>query len=626
MLFKFSCPNCTRHLEADASYSGTMAECPGCSAAVHIPEPRIGPGTTLGGHRLERLLGRGGMGSVYLARQLAMDRQVAVKILPASLTEDEAFVQRFLHEIHTAAKLEHPNIVTAFDAGEDAGVYYLAMAYVDGETLQEKLKREGPLSEERVLDVGLKVSRALGYAWKNFAVLHRDIKPANIMWDRFGEVKLMDLGVAKIVGEETGLTLTGVALGTPNYMSPEQVKGCSDIDCRADIYSLGCTLFHLLTGHQPYVGKNPLHVMNLHVTAPLPPIRSENPAVSRACEALIHAMMRKNRDDRPQDWAAVVEVIEAVRSGSGKQHPPRSRRLPPFRRWPRWAIWASASMLALVMFLAMLGGAAKRRRAAAATAAASSEAGAKAPVVAEFREAGKTLDPKAAGMAGLRPQAPPATPVKAAAGSADSETKEAVSEDAEPYTFAATMRVLAKALADRDLEKATSYWEKAKDHLPRDKSTAHNVEQTERILAGLNDLPALVMGSFKKDVGREITVRLSGGGWTTLRIENVQRRRVIATHATPDGLREEIRLTMEDLDREEQWKRIGPPQDPVTETIRGLLSLRLGRRAMAVTGLKRGHTALGRAVLKELEHRGMLAKRLDGKGRLSRWSRKFQSR
>ncbi|MBN2450256.1 MAG: protein kinase, partial [Lentisphaeria bacterium] len=457
MQFKFSCPHCGSRLEADASYSGSLAECPGCDSSVLVPEPRIGPGSTIGGHRLERLIGRGGMGEVYLATQLAMQRQVAVKVLPPSLTRDETFVGRFLIEVRTAAKLEHPNIVTAFDAGEDAGIYYLAMGFVDGETLKETLTRDGPLPQNTVLDIGLKLAKALGYAWENFGILHRDIKPANVMRDRFGEIKLMDMGVAKIVGEDTGLTLTGVALGTPNYMSPEQVRGLQGVDCRADIYSLGCTLFHLLTGHQPYPGANPLQVMDQHVHAPIPSLRAENPAVSRECEQLVHRMMAKDPAARPRDWRETAAQIEAARGHLPSAGMPRPAPSPGWT-WKRWTVVGAAGFLVLLL----LASAAGRKRARERAAAAAGEAGAAGAAAVPAQEVPRLMN---------------------------------VLED------------VAEMVLDRKLSEAQESWQRTRgDFVPL--LPEGRIGEIDRTIAAIADFPGHTMRSFEGEVGREITVRL----------------------------------------------------------------------------------------------------------------------
>ena len=241
------------------------------SNLVAVPESRVDIGSTLAGFRLEQRIGKGGMGEVYLARQLSVDRKVAVKILPPNFAEDQQAVQRFLHEGRLAARLDHANIVTVHEAGEDNGNYYLAMAYVEGESLDRRLQRDGMLPERQGMAIVRAVADALGYAWDEFQLLHRDLKPANIMLDRRGRVFLMDLGLAKSLGEDHRMTMSGAILGTPQYMSPEQAQSLSSLGVPSDVYSLGATLYHLVVGTPPFTGDSVFQILNQHVNTPLPP-------------------------------------------------------------------------------------------------------------------------------------------------------------------------------------------------------------------------------------------------------------------------------------------------------------------------------------------------------------------
>ncbi len=322
MLFSFQCPGCKGKLEADASQSGTQADCPHCAAPVAIPESRVDAGTTLAGFRLERRLGKGGMGEVFLATQLSVKRQVAVKILPSGFATSPEAVLRFLQEGRLAAKLDHFNIVTVFEAGEDNGTFYLAMAYIEGESLDQRLKRDKVIPEREALGIIRTIADALAYAWEAYQLLHRDLKPANIMVDRRGRVFLMDLGLAKSLGEESGLTLSGSVLGTPQYMSPEQAEGLSDLGVPTDIYSLGATLYHLVTGTPPFTADSALRVMQKHMHEPLPPPRSRNPQLSEGCSRLIERMMGKRPADRYSEWRAVIRDIDEVLQGVTPPAPP----------------------------------------------------------------------------------------------------------------------------------------------------------------------------------------------------------------------------------------------------------------------------------------------------------------
>jgi serine/threonine-protein kinase len=312
MIVTFNCPYCDMQIEADGELGGDKAQCPNCDQTILVPAAGIEPGTTLGGYEVVKRLGIGGMGEVFLARQVAMDRDVALKVLPPAMTKNSELVERFLHEVRMAAKLEHPNIVAAFDAGTDGGYYYMAMSFVEGEDLDDRLARTGPLSEKEGIDVALAMAHALEYAWTRHKILHRDIKPANVMIDKVGDTKLMDMGIAKSLNEDSSLTMAGTFVGTPYYMSPEQAKNTDELDCRVDIYSLGASLYHLLTGHYPFEGKSPMAVLSQHLAAPLPSPQDRNPDISDAVAYLIFKSMAKNRDRRYIDWAEMIADLERL--------------------------------------------------------------------------------------------------------------------------------------------------------------------------------------------------------------------------------------------------------------------------------------------------------------------------
>ncbi|MCW8133553.1 MAG: serine/threonine protein kinase [Planctomycetota bacterium] len=266
-------------------------------------------------------LGQGAMGAVYKARQISLDRMVALKILPPEIAADEQFIERFKREAQTSAKLNHPNIVQGIDVGRDEAtqLWYFAMEFIDGASLQKILNQEKTLPEERVLEISLDVARALECA-ERAGIVHRDIKPDNILVGKDGAVKLADLGLAKRAsgeGENAALTQAGKAVGTPFYMSPEQIRGENDqIDIRTDIYALGATMFHLLTGKTPYQGNNAAVIMTQHLTAKLPLAHHANPDVSEPTSRLIASMMAREKEKRPETAAALVEKMEGLRNRS----------------------------------------------------------------------------------------------------------------------------------------------------------------------------------------------------------------------------------------------------------------------------------------------------------------------
>mgnify|MGYP000523215354 CR=1 FL=1 len=312
MLITFHCGKCDSRLEIEAAHAGTRIPCPSCQTPVEVPAAVIGPGTTIGGFRIERLIGEGGMGRVFLARQLSMDRPVALKILPAAMAADPGIVERFVQEVRLSAKLDHAHLVTAYEAGQDDGVLFFAMAYVNGRTLHDRLRAEGPLTEEAALRITHKLAHALAYAWTEHRLLHRDIKPANILLDARGEPKLADLGLARsLEGGTDGRTAPGAIMGTPNYMSPEAAEG-RPLDPRSDIYSLGATLWSMLTGQIPFDGEPVNAVLRKQVSEPLPPVTRWNPSVSPETVALLNAMLEKDPRRRVRTWEELIARIEAL--------------------------------------------------------------------------------------------------------------------------------------------------------------------------------------------------------------------------------------------------------------------------------------------------------------------------
>ena len=218
-----------------------------------------------GRYELHRRLGRGGMAEVYLARDQLLDRPVAVKVLFPALATDQGFVERFRREAQAAANLQHPNIVSVFDWGEANGTYFIVMEYVEGHTLAEMLRDEGRLHPDRAAEITADIAAALGFAHRN-RVVHRDVKPGNVLITRDGGVKVADFGIARALSDSTdqNLTKTGSVMGTATYFSPEQARGAA-VDPRSDIYSLGCVLYEMTTGHPPFTGDSAVAIAYKHV-------------------------------------------------------------------------------------------------------------------------------------------------------------------------------------------------------------------------------------------------------------------------------------------------------------------------------------------------------------------------
>lgn len=268
----------------------------------------------IGKCRLEEQLGIGGVGLVYKARHLLLDKIVAVKLLHPDLISGEGgseIIERFIREARAAAKLEHPNVIPIYDIGEEDGVYYIVMQFMSGGTLLDILDKHGKMSVIEVLWITKEVAKGLQAAHEK-GIIHRDIKPANILLSGTGEVKITDFGLAKQIDDDSHISQVGRVFGTPLYLSPEQAVGDSNLDGRADIYSLGVTVFQALTGSPPYTGKTSYLIMQQHVAAPIPTLYKQLPGVAQEVEYLLHKLMEKKRDNRFSTAAEVVEYIEKL--------------------------------------------------------------------------------------------------------------------------------------------------------------------------------------------------------------------------------------------------------------------------------------------------------------------------
>lgn len=269
----------------------------------------------LPGYEILGKIGEGGMSSVWRARQISLDRVVAIKTLSPQYLPDAEARQRFQHEARAAARLSHPGIAQVFDAGVAEGIPFIVMEYVDGKSLGEILAAEGKLPEARALQLVESVAQALGYAWQKDCIIHCDIKPDNLLISKMGEVKIVDLGLARFIGLHRRISLGDAIVGTPNYTAPEQAEGVPDLDCRADIYSLGATLYHMITGVLPFSGSPGSSAMDRHIHEFLADPMEVEPTASAPVGWLIEKMMVKNRAFRPLFWTTVLEDIAEVRNG-----------------------------------------------------------------------------------------------------------------------------------------------------------------------------------------------------------------------------------------------------------------------------------------------------------------------
>lgn len=268
------------------------------------------------GFQIMGKLGAGAMATVFKARQLSLDRIVAVKVLPKKLGDNEEFVDRFYREGRAAARLNHNNIVQAIDVGEAPGGYhYFVMEYIDGKTVYDDLAAGKVYSEKDAINIVLQIARALEHAAER-GFVHRDVKPKNIMLTRDSVAKLADMGLARETSDvKLAVAEAGRAYGTPYYISPEQIRGELNIDFRADLYSLGATFYHMVTGKLPFDGSTPAAVMHKHLKEPLIPPDHIVPNLSTGVGEIIERMMAKKPEDRYHSMKDLIADLEAVQRG-----------------------------------------------------------------------------------------------------------------------------------------------------------------------------------------------------------------------------------------------------------------------------------------------------------------------
>ncbi len=269
------------------------------------------------GFQILEKLGEGSIAEVWKAHQLSLDRTVAIKVLKPEFTYNPSEVNAFIREARSAAKLKHVNIIQVYDVAEQDGVYYIVMEYVAGSTLGRMLRKQGAISEKKALKIVRDVADALDSAWEKEAIIHRNVTPENIMVDENGAVKIADLGLVKKPDSSklSAQLQAGIFGAHLNYISPEQAIGTSQLDCRTDMYSLGATLYHMLTGEMPFSGAGASDLLNKHMTGILPSPRDIEPSVSLGASRLLARLMMKDPKNRYRNWGEALDDIKKVIAG-----------------------------------------------------------------------------------------------------------------------------------------------------------------------------------------------------------------------------------------------------------------------------------------------------------------------
>jgi len=279
-----------------------------------------------GKYRLERLLGKGGMGQVFLAHDLTLEREVAIKVLPPDVAQDDQVVRRFQQEAKTAAKLDHPNIIPIYRVESEGGLNYFVMKYISGTSLEDLLDKKEPLPVPEIQRILWEAACALGHAHQR-GVVHRDVKPANIMFDHDGRVMLTDFGISKALQAATGFTATGMIIGTPHYMAPEQGKG-APVDGRADQYSLGVVGYRMITAELPFSGDSVHTIIYKHIYEEPPLASTKRSGIPASLTVAISRALAKEPDQRfptMEDFATAVWPEQPVASPARSRGPARPR-------------------------------------------------------------------------------------------------------------------------------------------------------------------------------------------------------------------------------------------------------------------------------------------------------------
>lgn len=271
-------------------------------------------GKEIAGYKILERVGRGGMGTVYRAQQLSLNRTVAFKVLSPSLAWDKEFIQRFTDEVRAAARLAHPNIARALDVGHEGGVHFFVMEFMAGGSIEDRIEADGHIAPDRAVPMLLDVARGLAYAEEQ-GIVHRDIKPENLMLDEHGVAKIVDLGIAAERKGKGGVDQSEGVFGSAHYIAPEQASG-EEIDGRADLYGLGATAYHMLSGRTMFTGESQTEIMRKHIEEDPEPLRKVAPWVPKSLAAVVMKLVEKEPGDRYQSARELIEALEGLSAGA----------------------------------------------------------------------------------------------------------------------------------------------------------------------------------------------------------------------------------------------------------------------------------------------------------------------
>ncbi|MBI4612902.1 MAG: serine/threonine protein kinase [Planctomycetes bacterium] len=308
---------------------------------------------SIGGFRIDRKVGKGGMGIVYRAIRLEDEKVVAVKVLGDHFKHDPKLVERFVREFRAISSVRHANLVEGHDAGCEDEVYYYAMEFVDGESVKERVLRDGRFEIKEAVRIAQCVARALD-AIHGAGFLHRDVKSSNVLLSEEGEVKLSDLGLAMDLESDSSLTRTGTGLGSADYSSPEQLKNAAGIDGRSDIYSLGVTLFEMLAGRVPFIAGSQASLIQRKLKEDAPDVGSFRPGIPARLRDLVNAMLSRKPEERPSEPAAVLAVLDAPLSERVLRRKTTARRRLKPRKKGGAGMWIALGALGMLAALALV--------------------------------------------------------------------------------------------------------------------------------------------------------------------------------------------------------------------------------------------------------------------------------